>query len=226
MSGESEAGTGERGERLPRLPPGRHGLSRDFVTENQRGRITAGIISAVAEHGYHETTITQIAAAAGVSRRTFYSFFSSKEDCFFDTYNQIADYLRQAAAAASAGKRSWPERVRARLGAVLQVFAENPDLARFVLIAPPRAGEAVAVRFRAAMDEVLAELTGDMPKQLAREKPSRAAEHALVGGGVALVVVKVQAGEGERLPELLPELTELTLTPYIGRAEATKAAAG
>ena len=36
---------------LGRLPPGRHGLSREFVTENQRNRLTAGMIAAVAEHG-------------------------------------------------------------------------------------------------------------------------------------------------------------------------------
>jgi AcrR family transcriptional regulator len=226
VSSAKEAGEGERGERLPRLPPGRHGLPREFVTENQRERITAGIIASVAANGYRETTITQIAAAAGLSRRTFYDFFSSKEECFFDTYNLIADHLRVAAAAASAPRQSWPERVRSRLAAVLAVFAENPDLARFVLIAPARAGEAVAARFRQAMDEVLTELIGDMPKRIARKNPSRAAEHALVGGGVALIVAKVEAGEGERLPELLADLTELALTPYVGRAEAARVAAG
>jgi AcrR family transcriptional regulator len=226
VRGAREGEGGDGGERLPRLPPGRHGLTREFVTENQRDRLAAGMIAAVAEHGYHEATMTQIAAAAGVSRRTFYLLFSSKDECFFETYDLIADHLHRAATEAGRPIRSWPERLRARLQAVLEVFAENPDLARFVLIAPPRAGEAIAARFRKAMDEVLVELTGDMPKSIARKKPSRAAEHALVGGGVALIVAKVEAGEGERLAELLPDLTELALTPYIGRSEAAKVAAG
>ena len=38
----------------------RHGLPRDFVVQNQRDRLAAGIIAAVSEFGYHETTITQI----------------------------------------------------------------------------------------------------------------------------------------------------------------------
>ena len=63
-----------------RPPRRRHGLPRDFVAQNQRDRLTAGTIAAICEHGYHETTISQIAAAAGVSRRTFYDHFINKQD--------------------------------------------------------------------------------------------------------------------------------------------------
>jgi AcrR family transcriptional regulator len=82
--------------RLARLPPGRHGLPREFVTQNQRDRLAAGTIAVVAERGLNEATITQICAAAGVSRRTFYSYFSSKEECFFAAYDTIAEHLKIA----------------------------------------------------------------------------------------------------------------------------------
>ncbi len=35
---------------------------------------------------------------------------------------------------------------------------------------------------------------------------------------------KVEAGEGESLPDLLPDLVELTLAPFLGRAEAVRVA--
>jgi AcrR family transcriptional regulator len=216
----------EASGRLSRLPPGRHGLPREFVSQNQRDRIAAGIIAAVAEHGYNETTIGQIATASGISRRTFYIYFASKQECFFDTFELIANYLRQAAGAAAEPFEEWPERVRARLAAVLDVFAANPDLARFALLAPPRAGSEVAERYRRAMDEALAELTEGFPVEEAAEPLSRAAQHGLIGGGAALIVRKVDAGEGESLPELLPDLLEMTLTPFLGRAEAVRAARG
>jgi AcrR family transcriptional regulator len=193
------------------------------VAENQRGRIAAAIIAEVARRGYHDTTISHIAAAAGLSRRAFYGYFASKEECFFDAYDLIAGHLRDAARAAAEPYEEWPLQVRARLGAALEVFAANPDLARFVLIASPRAGEAIATRYRQAMDEVLAELTFGMPAAIAAKR-SRAGEHALVGGAVALIVAKVEAGEGDRLPELLPDLLEFALSPYIGRAEAVRVA--
>ncbi len=213
---------GESGAGLPRLPPGRHGLSREFVVKNQRDRLTAGMIAAVAEHGYHDTTITQIAAAAGVSRRTFYTYFSSKQECFFASYDLIATHLFEAANVAAASQKNWPDRVRAQLGAALEFFAANPDLVRFYLIAPPRAGEKIAARNRLTVRRALAVLTAGAPS-LARE-PSEAVQNALVSGMLALVARKVEAGEGERLPELLPDLTELFLTPYVGREAAARAA--
>jgi hypothetical protein len=70
-----EEGTEQRAG-LPRLPPGRHGLPREFVVENQRQRIAAGMIEVVVERGYLATTVTQVVAAAGVSRRTFYNYYA------------------------------------------------------------------------------------------------------------------------------------------------------
>jgi AcrR family transcriptional regulator len=209
---------------LPRLPPGRHGLRREFVSENQRGRLSAGIIAAVAEKGYHETTISEIATAAGVSRRTFYAYFSSKEDCFFGTYEAIAAHLRAAALEVAPAELEWTERIRAELGAVLETFAANPDLARFFLIAPSRAGSEVAARSRRVMIAALAEFTAQIPPPPAAREPSAEAEQALVGGIITLIVRKVEVGEGKELPSLLPEILELALAPFLGREEAARVA--
>jgi AcrR family transcriptional regulator len=209
---------------LARLPPGRHGLSREFVTRNQRDRLTAGMIAAVAEHGFHEATITQIAAAAGVSRRTFYGYFSSKEECFFDTFGQVADHLEGAMESAAEADAEWPERVRAQLTAMLETFAANPDLARFALIAPPNAGGEIAARYRDLLERLFAILTEAKPTPPETGEPSRAVADGLLGGIVALVVRKVKAGEGEELTEFAPDLLELFLTPYYGQEEAVRLA--
>ncbi len=209
---------------LPRLPPGRHGLPRDFVAQNQRDRLAAGIIAAVSEFGYHETTITQIAAAAGVSRRTFYSYFNSKEECFFATFEQIADHVCDAAREAAAGQDEWPAQVAAKIGAALEVFSTNPQLARFTLAAPPRAGGDVTAYYRRALDGALAELTDGLPGGAEAQRPSPAVRQSLIGGAVALIVKKLEAEEGERIRDLLPDLVELFLAHFIGRAAAVRAA--
>ena len=141
--------------RLARLPPGRHGLPREFVARNQRDRLAAGMIATVAERGLNEATIADVCAAAGVSRRTFYAYFSSKEECFLATAARLLAYLRGAADAASAEATDWPGRVTAKLRATLELFAANPDLARFTLVAPQRAGGPVAVRYRTAMSRTV-----------------------------------------------------------------------
>ncbi|HET7052763.1 MAG TPA: TetR/AcrR family transcriptional regulator [Solirubrobacterales bacterium] len=209
---------------LARLPPGRHGLSREFVARNQRDRLTAGMIAAVAEHGFHEATITQIAAAAGVSRRTFYGYFSSKEECFFDAFGQVAELLEEAMTRAGKGEADWPARAGAELAALLEVFAANPDLARFLLIAPPSAGGEIAARYRELLDRLFAILIDGKPPPPETEEPSRAVTDGLLGGIVALVVRKVKADEGEELAELAPDLLGLFLAPYYGREQAVRLA--
>jgi AcrR family transcriptional regulator len=214
----------EQRSRLPRLPPGRHGLPREYVSRNQRERLLAGVIAAVSEKGFHETTITEIAAAAGVSRRTFYAYFDSKEECFVSAFEEICAHLRTAAAAAAAVRGEWSEKVAARLGAALEAFAANPRLAVVTLIVPPRAGGSIAALQRDALDAALELLTEGMPASPAPDPPSRIARQALIGGVVALIVDQVEAGGGEALGERLPEAAELFLTPFVGREQAIRAA--
>jgi AcrR family transcriptional regulator len=208
---------------LHRLPPGRHGLPRELVARNQRDRLAAGAIAAVSENGYRETTIAQIATAAGVSRRTFYVYFKTKQDCFLATFDQIAAHLREAAVEAAAAEDEWPAKVAARLGAALAVFAANPTLARFALVVPPRAGGPVTAHYGEALERALGELLGGMPSPPAVQPPSQAVQQSLMGGVVALIVEKLEAGEGERLESLLPNLLELFLSPFVGRARAIAA---
>jgi len=221
---ERDAQKDDGAEGLPRLPPGRHGLAREFVVKNQRDRLTAGIIAVVAEHGYHDATVAQVCTAAGVSRRTFYSYFSSKEECYAQAFDLIGEYLTEALSAAGSDGDSWPGRVRARLEAMLAVFAANPDLVRFTLIAPLRAGGEIAERQGLALERILAALTAGIPDGKDAARPSPAIEQAVMGGMAGVMTRKVEAGEGERLPELLPDLVELFLIPYIGRDAAVEVA--
>jgi AcrR family transcriptional regulator len=208
---------------LPRLPPGRHGLSREFVVENQRQRIAAGMIRVVVDRGYPAATVTQVVAAAGVSRRTFYNYYGDKTEAFFDVYRQVTDFLLEAMVEAGEGEKGgWAARVRARLGALLECFAANPDLARFCLAAPPAAGGEVAAAYREFLERLLDALREGRPKRARRPPP--AAEYGLVGGVAASIVAAVESGGAEGLMRLLPEVVELVLAPYLGREEAARAA--
>lgn len=222
--GAPEHTSGDGGERLPQLPPGRHGLPREYVARNQRDRLTAGIIAAVVEHGFHEASITAIAAAAGVSRRTFYSYYSSKEECFAAAYEAVADHLLQAMAERGEDEEDWPRRVRVELSALLEALAANPDLVRFCLVAPPAAGGEIAPLYEGLLSRLGEELTVGMPTPPQTRELGEVAERSLLGGLAGLLVAKVNAGEGERLAELLPDLHELVLSAYLGREIAVREA--
>jgi AcrR family transcriptional regulator len=198
-------------------------LERDFVVRNQRDRLTAGVIATVAASGYHEATITQICRAAGVSRRTFYSYYSSKEACYVEALGRITDYLSATLAQFADDGSPWPLQVRRRLDSLLAVFAANPDLVRFAWIAPLRAGEQIAGQHHRLLELVRQTLVAGKPDKGLRQ-PSPIVEQSLVGGMMALIAARVEAGEGSELPGLLADLVEMFLAPFLGRADAVRAA--
>ncbi len=205
-----------------RLPPGRHGLPRVFVAENQRERLLNGVVEAVAEHGYNATTIAGITSAAQISRRTFYEYFEGKEDCFAAAYEMIEAHVLDSMLAAPGAEEEWPDRVRARLAALLDVLSRDAAVARCFLIEPLAAGGEVAVRYREAMQLLAATLRPEPPPS---ELDMEVRDQALVGGIATLIVRRLNSGGAPRLNDLLPDLVELALAPYIGRQEAKRLAA-
>src|SRR3982750_1251953 len=78
-----------------RLPPGPSALTRGEVERNQRTRIYGAMIEAVARHGYEVTTVADVIALAGGSRRAFYELFANKQDCFLATHDIVLAQARK-----------------------------------------------------------------------------------------------------------------------------------
>jgi AcrR family transcriptional regulator len=212
---------------LARLPPGRHGLPREFVAHNQRERLIAGLAEAIAEHGYSGTTIAHITRHAAVSRRTFYEHFSSKDECFVAAYDTVMSELRERVSQAFEDEsKDWPHAIKAGIQAMLQFLAAEPNLARLCMVEALVAGPVVVERYDAAIQSFVPYFSsgreGRSPEVLERLSPTT--EEALVGGMVSLISRRIIAGRTAELEELLPDLVEFTLTPYLGSAEAAKIA--
>jgi AcrR family transcriptional regulator len=59
----------------------------------QRARLLAGMIAAANRDGYAGANVAQVISHAGVSRPTFYDYFTDKDDCFLQTNRDIAERL-------------------------------------------------------------------------------------------------------------------------------------
>ncbi len=202
-----------------RLPPGRHGLPPSLVAENQRERLLNGVVEAVAEYGYNATTISRIATAAKISRRTFYEHFEGKEDCFLAAYGMIEAHVLDSMLAAPGAGEPWPDRVRTRLAALLDVLSRDTAVTRFFLIEPLAAGGDVAARYREAMQLLAGTLRPEPPPP---DLDMEVRDQTLIGGIATLIVRRLNTAGAERLPELLPDLVELVLAPFLGREEAKR----
>jgi AcrR family transcriptional regulator len=208
----------------PRLPAGRHGLPREFIAQNQRERIITALVDTVAERGYNATTVAHITKAASVSRRTFYEHFADKEACFLAAYEMVADHIRESMQVAAEAFEEWPQKVRAALATMLRFLAGEPELARVCMIEPIAAGGEIAAKHRASMQGFVEILKAGRPEHSGERPLPEATEATLVGGIVSLIVREINAGRTEQLEELLPDLVELTLAPYLGGEEASRLA--
>ena len=218
---------GERPEQpddLARLPHGRHGLPSEFVERNQRRRLFASLIRTVAELGYNGATITNVAEGAGVTTRTFYKYFDSVETCYLAAFEAGGELLGDRLIAAYGSEAEWPLRVRAALAAALELFAAEPELARFLLTEPFVAGPAIGRRYQEQVERLAPYLREG--RELSAEAASfpPTTERGLIGSVASQVGRKASAGRAASLPALLPELTQFVLTPYLGPAEARRIA--
>jgi hypothetical protein len=120
----------------------------------------------------------------------------------------------------------WPQAIRAGLGAMLEFLASEPNLARLCMVESLVAGPVVVERYDAAIQCLVPYLEagreGRSDEILASLSPTT--EEALVGGMVSLVSRRIIAGQAAELEELLPDLVEFALTPYLGSDEAAKVA--
>jgi AcrR family transcriptional regulator len=207
------------------LPGGHHGLSREQVTESQRERLLAGIAQAVAANGYRATTITQIVKAASVSSRAFYELFESKEECFLDAFDAVVAHLEDMVAEAVRDEPDWPHQVSAALRAALRFFTEEPDLARLCLVEPVTATPVIATRFRdVVIDKSQALKPGRLERAEAENLPD-STEDSLLGGLIALISRSILTGNADSLEDLLPDLLDFVLSPYLGPERARQLAA-
>lgn len=85
----------------------------------------------VSREGYAKATIAQVIAQAGVSRPTFYEYFTDRDDCFLTSGRAIGGQL--IARSASAVSSGTPERaLGSALAALVQFAYARPDDARFL----------------------------------------------------------------------------------------------
>jgi AcrR family transcriptional regulator len=130
---------------------------RERTRRAVRAELTAVAVELFSEQGYEETTVEQIAAAAGISRSSFFRYFSTKEEVLLEAVNDTGDQVASALAARPADERPWTALRRAfdDLLASMERHAEqSKKLARLMLQSP--ALHAAHLRKRTTWTEVIA----------------------------------------------------------------------
>lgn len=107
--------------------------------ELQRRHVLEGFATVAAEAGFAAATFTQIAAAARISKRTFYEHFADKEAAYLALHATVNAAARECFAASWAGSvhaDTWQERVRMLVRDYLDCMASEPLFLAQVRIEP------------------------------------------------------------------------------------------
>ena len=188
-----------RRSRAPhQLPPGRHKLTRDYVQRNQRERILDAVADVTSLAGYQAMSVEEIIGTAGVSRRTFYDNFQSKEVAFLAALDAIGEQLVERVRSAYEANRTFAGGIRDCLGAFLQFLAEEPRYADMLIVEVLAAGPAAIERRNKVMHE-FSELVRRGAEQvpIERRPPDLTAE-TIIGGIYEVVYSRVLSGQAQR----------------------------
>jgi len=170
--------------------------------------------------GYERATVQEVADRAGISRDQFQRRFGSKEECFGQAYEEAADRLCEELLQVGRRARNWRLGFRAALAELLRTVAEQPLLAKALLI------EVRAARGRAwqAHQRVVERLVPAL--DTAREDPdalpstSQMTAGFMVGAIEESLSLEIGAGRAAEVERLLPDLAHLVVLNYFGEDEA------
>jgi AcrR family transcriptional regulator len=192
---------------LPRRP---HRSVREELRASQRGRLICAMADAVAAKGYAATSVADVIALAGVSRKSFYEHFADKEACYLAAYDTGAAAIYDAMIEAAAGLDDWREILDAVFTTWLEFLDADPAFTRAYMIEFWAAGDAARERWKQRRDRT-AGLLRTLHERVRSEDPtvvpvSDTLIAAVVGGVNRVVISHVLAQSEAPLTDLKPEL--------------------
>ncbi|HEU5106149.1 MAG TPA: TetR/AcrR family transcriptional regulator [Solirubrobacterales bacterium] len=201
---------------LSNAPVGRKRMSKQELSALQREKILAAAIQVFAKRGYQPTTVENIVNAAGIGVGGFYAHFEGKDDCLLQAYAKIVAEARERIAAAVPADAPWPQQLCTALAELLRAIAAEPAKARIALVEIQTGGESALRRHGETQDEAVALLRAGRELGTADPEPPETFEEATVSGLVWLLQQRVVRGELDDLGDLLGEMAEMILDPYLG----------
>jgi AcrR family transcriptional regulator len=196
------------------MSPTRPELPREFVAGHKRRRMMDAIAELTADQGYEATKIADIVRRAGVARKTLYDNFDGKEDLFLSALDAALTEMRALVEEACEGAGGSPEDgIIAGLEALLEFVAQNPASGRMVMVEAISATASSARLYDAGMRNFVELLRKKAPEGVTLPETI---EESLVGGVAWILQLQIRRGDAEQAGELLPELSQFVLSPYLG----------
>lgn len=178
------------------------------------------ILLSVGARGYEKATVQEVLDRSGISRDRFQRHLGGKEACFARAYEMAADRLCAEVLEAGREAASWRAGFRAALSRLLHTVAEQPLLAKALLIEVRAARGAAWAKHQQVVERLAAAV--DTAREQPGAQPTATALTAqfVVGAIEEAICTEIGAGRTATAERLLPDLTHLAVLSYFGEDEA------
>ncbi len=189
-------------------------------TRPARERLLEAMLTVSGERGYERISVQDVIEAGRASRATFYKHFKDKEDCFAQAYHDAAEWLYRRLIGAAKRQPNWREGLRAGMAELLEFCANQPLLARALLVETHAAGGAALAEHDLLMERLSRAIDGARREMPSRQAPPPVTAPFMVGAIETLVRAKLMSDEPETAPEMLPGLLYFVVMQYFGEDAA------
>jgi AcrR family transcriptional regulator len=204
-SSQDEASVSNGGTRYRRLPTGAHGLTREEVELDQRGRLRSAMIELIAERGYPAVRILDLTQLAHVSRPTFYNLYADKEELLLSAYEDIAGRTTAHVAEAYGSGEAQAQSLELALVAFAELAAAEPEAMTLALLGTFGAGPRALSR-RNRTTQALEQMIQTGRERSWSEHPADLTTKFLIGGIREVSATRLRQGRAEELLALAGEL--------------------
>jgi AcrR family transcriptional regulator len=187
----------------------------------KRERILQGMLKAVGDRGYEQTTVQDAIAEAGVYRQAFYDSFSDKEDCYLQALDAGSAWVELAMRDAATGETTWCGQLRGALTGLLRFLDKQPAMGRALLVEVHAAGPRAVAKRTEAMARAAAMV--DRAREESDDGAPAISAEAVVAGTLAVLHSRLASDQTDGYLRLLPELMYLSVLPFFGTEAATTA---
>jgi len=185
-------------------------------------KVEEAMLLTAGELGYAKATVREVSERCGITQDRFHRRFGSKGACFASAYEAAAERLVGEITEACEATGDWREGFRAGLATLLRFVAEQPLLAKALVIEVRTAHGDAWTHHQRLVEQLIDAL------ETAREQPgARASATPMTAGFIVGAIeeslsIEIAAGRAAEVERLLPDLSRLAFLQLFGEEEAEK----
>lgn len=176
-----------------------------------RVEVSKAVQDLILEHGYEETTVDDICAAAQISRSTFFRYFASKDEALFGTFTDAGARLHEALVARPLDEPPWVAMRRALDSLIEQYEARDERIRQLTHLMVNTPSLAAWHREQHARWQVL--LRPEMARRIGADPAddSDPRAQAVIAAALGCVEAALTAWTSSAQPQALSKILDLAM---------------